>query len=745
MARNNHPIDSALVLGQYQLLDRIAQGGMGEVFKARHVQMQRDVAVKIIAEQWVGSPEAVQRFEQEVLAASQLSHPNIAAAYDAGEQSGVHYLVLEYVDGLDLATVVSRQGALTIPTALDYIRQAAEGLKYAHGKGIVHRDIKPANLMVDSSGVVKILDLGVAYSTSIDLRLTQSGQRMGTSEFMAPEQAVDARRADARSDLYSLGCTFFNLLVGHPPYRGATDIAVAIAHREEPIPSLRQERPEVPASVDQIYHKMVAKRPEHRFESMDELLIALRALHVPEEIAPPPAVAGIAAMAVLAADTAPGLALNFDTVVAPRKKTNRPVRSSKRLALIVLAFFVMVGAAAGIMLSLETPPSALIIESADPKVKGEFQPQLAAANTSSKVSSVVAPSTVSGPVIPETKSIPTPTSSLLPTDSPPADSTVKKVPVLKDEHELIGLREEPSAVAFSPDGEEVTACGRSGHAVMWNTATGSAVRQLRLPFAGENIAYSPDGKLIAFIGDRLGAVIVDRETGKPIHTLSHISAEEEQKLLVQTDIYPTMLCLAFSPDGKRLVAGTNLNEVVVWEVAGGVELARFKVHASAINGIAFSPNGRQFVSASHDGTLQMWNAETYERLNRLRHDRETCVFDVLFSPDSAFIYSVGNAGNVIQWDADTGVESGVLIGKSGPTLSVSLSADAKFLVTASVDGPTVTFWDPTTKQMRSMLRNGSFQPSRVRCSPTDPTLIAFVTTDQSSVRLVRYVGDKVGD
>ncbi|MFO0819433.1 MAG: serine/threonine-protein kinase [Pirellulales bacterium] len=740
MARNVQPINSALILGQYQLLDRIAQGGMGELFKARHLQMQRDVAVKIIAEQWVGSPEAVQRFEQEVRAASQLSHPNIAAAYDAGEQSGVHYLVLEYVDGLDLATVVSRQGALTIPTALDYLRQAAEGLKYAHGKGIVHRDIKPANLMVDSSGVVKILDLGVAYSTSVDMRLTQSGQRMGTSEFMAPEQAVDARRADARSDLYSLGCTFFNLIVGHPPYRGATDIAVAIAHREEPIPSLRQERPEVPASVDQIYHKMVAKRPEHRFASMDELLIALRALNVPGEVTPSPSVTGIDQMPRLAADTAPGLALNFDTVVATRKKTNRPVRNSKQLALIVLAFFVMVGAAAGIMLSLETPPGALIIESADPKVKVEFQPQTAAT-----ASSKVAPPAVSSPVIPETKSIPTPASSLLPTLSSPADSTVKRVPVLKDEHELIGLREEPSAVAFSPDGEEVTACGRSGHAVLWNTATGSVVRQVRLPFAGENVAYSPDGKLIAFIGDRLGAVIVDRETGKLIHTLSHISAEEEQKLLVQTDIYPTMLCLAFSPDGKRLVAGTNLNEVVVWEVAGGVELARFKVHASAINGIAFSPNGRQFVSASHDGTLQIWNAETYERLNRLRHDRETCVFDVLFSPDSAFIYSVGNAGNVVQWDADTGVESGVLIGKSGPTLSISLSADAKFLVTASVDGPTVTFWDPTTKQMRSMLRNGSFQPSRVRCSPTDPTLIAFVTTDQSSVRLVRYVGDKMGD
>lgn len=269
-----------LVFGDYRVLDKLGQGGMGVVLKAEHRRMKRAVAVKMIAGAALGSAEAVKRFYREVEAAAKLNHTNIVTAYDAGEQDGVHYLVMEYVEGKDLGAIVAEKGALPIAKAVDYVIQAARGLQYAHKQNIVHRDIKPANLLLDKEGTVKILDMGLARIAGLvgqeeKERLTASGQVMGTCDYMAPEQAMDTHHVDARADIYSLGCTLYRLVVGDAMYKGETLAKILISHQLLPIPSLCHGREDVPPRLDAIFQKMVAKKPEDRYQSMAEVILDL--------------------------------------------------------------------------------------------------------------------------------------------------------------------------------------------------------------------------------------------------------------------------------------------------------------------------------------------------------------------------------------------------------------------------------------------------------------------------------------
>jgi len=268
-----------LVLGNYAVLDKLGQGGMGLVFKARHRRMQRLVALKVLPPAVTKNPSAVQRFQREVQAVAKLDHPNIVAAYDADESHDVHFLVMEYVDGSDLSRLVKKQGPLPVGQALDCIVQAARGLEHAHAAGIIHRDIKPSNLLLDSKGTVKILDMGLARfegsgnapsSTKAD-ELTQSGSIMGTCDYMAPEQALNTKRADQRADIYSLGCTLYYLLTGHVMYGGETSMEKLLAHRETPIPPLPGAGPE----LETLYRRMVAKKAEERYASMHEVIAGL--------------------------------------------------------------------------------------------------------------------------------------------------------------------------------------------------------------------------------------------------------------------------------------------------------------------------------------------------------------------------------------------------------------------------------------------------------------------------------------
>jgi serine/threonine-protein kinase len=265
-----------LRIGNYEVLERLGAGAMGTVYKARHRRMKRIVAIKVLSRE-VAKPAFIQRFQREVETLAQLTHPNIIMAFDADEAEVGHFLVMEFVDGRDLATIVQQNGRLPLAAALDAIEQAARGLEYAHAKGIIHRDIKPANIMRDVSGGVKVADLGLARLASThdaveSSALTQAGSIVGTVDYMAPEQAIDSTAIDHRVDIYSLGCTLYFVLTGRAPYSGTSVMAVLLKHRDYPIPDVRDIRPEVPLELSTLLHGMMAKKPDARLASMSAVI-----------------------------------------------------------------------------------------------------------------------------------------------------------------------------------------------------------------------------------------------------------------------------------------------------------------------------------------------------------------------------------------------------------------------------------------------------------------------------------------
>ncbi len=274
-----------LVIGGYVVLDKIGSGGMGLVLRARPRQSQRIVALKLLPPSVSRDRAAVIRFRRESAAVAKFRHPNIVSAIDSGETNGLLYLVMEFVDGWDLARTVKEKGPLSVAQTIDCIIQAARGLQEAHDHGIVHRDIKPANLLLDSSGTVKVLDLGLArVNQTQDLLaaggseadLTVSGSIVGTVDYMLPEQAYDPRMADGRSDIYSLGCTLHYLLTGRSPFGGQTFMERLLGHRERPIPSLRAARRDISEALDATFQHLLAKSPQDRPQTMAAVISELQ-------------------------------------------------------------------------------------------------------------------------------------------------------------------------------------------------------------------------------------------------------------------------------------------------------------------------------------------------------------------------------------------------------------------------------------------------------------------------------------
>jgi eukaryotic-like serine/threonine-protein kinase len=269
-----------LIAERYELEELVGTGGMSSVYRAHDRMLERDVALKVLHQEFTADTDYVERFRREARSVAQLSHANIVTVIDRGEQDGRQYIVFEYVKGENLKALVQRAGPLPEEDAVRLALQIARALGFAHDNGLVHRDVKPQNVLLNGDGQAKVTDFGIARSLDVG-GLTQTGTVMGTSDYIAPEQARGSQ-ADAQSDIYSLGAVLYELLTGEVPFPGDNFVAVAMRHINEPPPSVRERRPDVSPRVDAAIRKAMAKEPRDRFRSMDELCGELNACLSPE-------------------------------------------------------------------------------------------------------------------------------------------------------------------------------------------------------------------------------------------------------------------------------------------------------------------------------------------------------------------------------------------------------------------------------------------------------------------------------
>jgi WD40 repeat protein len=274
---------------RYRVLRLLGAGGMGAVYLAEHRVMRRLVALKVINCAYMTSAPARERFRREVRAAARLSHPNVVTTHDAEDAGETHFLVMEYVEGTDLGRLVQERGPLPVDRACEYVRQAALGLQHAFEQGMVHRDLKPHNLMLTPDGRVKILDFGLAYFASeAAAGVTGTGLVLGTADYIAPEQADNPHKADIRSDIYSLGCTLYQLLAGRPPFPTGTPLQKLMAHVNKNAQPLTQLRDDLPEGLMLVLERMMAKHPKQRYQTPAEVALALEPFSVATALAPVP-------------------------------------------------------------------------------------------------------------------------------------------------------------------------------------------------------------------------------------------------------------------------------------------------------------------------------------------------------------------------------------------------------------------------------------------------------------------------
>src|SRR5688500_8341563 len=326
---------------------------MSTVYCAFDTLLERNVALKILHDQYGGDEEYVERFRREARAVAQLAHPNIVTVIDRGEESGRQFIVFEYVDGDDLKQLIDKTGPLPIDKVVELGSEIAAALAFAHERGIVHRDVKPQNVLL-SEGRAKVTDFGIARSLDVEHGVTQTGTVLGTSNYIAPEQAA-GQRLDDRSDVYSFGVVLFELLTGRVPFEGESFVAVALQHINEPAPSVLERRPDTPPRLARLVDAMLEKDHDAR-PSMDEVHAELDAVDAPET--------------------------GDRTVAVPRVRARR--RSRWPLALAVLGALLLAGAAAGLLLPAgdggnAAPPSPIALEAVgtvDPKGDGEHDDEV---------------------------------------------------------------------------------------------------------------------------------------------------------------------------------------------------------------------------------------------------------------------------------------------------------------------------------------------------------------------------------
>jgi WD40 repeat protein/serine/threonine protein kinase len=725
-----------LILGPYRLLERLGEGGMGQVFKARHEGLHRVVALKVMRKERMANPDSIRRFHREIRAAAQLSHPNIVMAYDADEVDGTHFFAMEYVDGIDLDQLVRKAGPLPVEQACDYIRQAALGLQHALECGLVHRDIKPANLLLayppgrggtippESSGsssyqtpVVKILDMGLARlhhsegTLESATSLTQEGKVVGTPDFMAPEQATNSHTADIRADLYSLGCTLYYLLTGHVLYGGGTPMEKLLRHRLEPPPPIERVRPGLPAAVRAIIYKLLAKRPEDRYLTPAELAAVLAALNTPVQ-APPQVRAGVSEPAPVdvfdffstpgSAGAAPPSSADLITPTDLTEARSAPVVSiatreagptrHKRESAHRTVYRVAVGIFGLLMVATVGLLAGWLFNKllADRRAaQGGPQPQ------------AEDPLTAELEGLRETTANPEEYRRRLLDFRWRHAGTAQAQRVAAM---LLGLRSPLDRL----DARLIPAEERA----IWSAPELVAV-------AGESrqrhwgpvlcVAYSPAGQLVA--------------SGGADHVVRLWVPPAMRPRAVLSGHTGPVQALAFAPNRSVLASGSADQTILLWDLSGQEprKWAVLKDHTGPVRALAFAPDGKTLASAGLDGTVRLWDLERSAATGRIVRKGIGAVYALAFGSRTKVLAAGGEDGKVHlwSWDQDATQKLATLEGHKEAVQALAFTPDGKLLASGGADR-TVRLWDLTGDQPRkgSVLGDHTGPVNSVAFAPT---------------------------
>jgi serine/threonine protein kinase/WD40 repeat protein len=562
---------------QYEMVRELGRGGMGVVYLAKNKLMNRLEVLKVINETLLDHPGAIERFLREIRSAAKLNHANVVTAYSAMQQGELLAFAMEYVEGQDLASLVKSRGPLPILHACHYVQQAASGLEHAFEKGMVHRDIKPQNLILAREGkkhIIKVLDFGLAKAArekTEDTRLTGEGTMLGTPDYIAPEQALDAAKADIRADIYSLGCTLYCLLAGRPPFSAGSLGAILMAHQSQEARPLNIVRPGVPKELAAVVHKMMAKSPAERYQTPLEVVQALT-WFVKQS-------SGAEGGGSGDAEDTPLDFLQTPTESKPaagrsgRWKWGVPV--ALLFPVLLLALTELTGVTRWLRNQQPTP---------DPSKSG-------APNYMDKQPAAPAPEQFAA----------CPLDALDPGMIPPEerfDWQPKELVAVLGEHQQRHWGTVTS-VAFSPDGKYLVSGGYYDYLRVWEAATMKEVAVHKLPAAAVgvgSIAFHPDGKMIAAVGHRSGICYLCEFDRGQLKDAGELRSDGD-----------AIVRAAFAPGGKSLAAGCQNGVILRWDL-NNRKVAPVKAigHTEAIHALAFSPDGKLMASAG-DNMVRLWD------------------------------------------------------------------------------------------------------------------------------------------